>query len=86
MGTQKNNLKNEEERTCFQGNNELHCVLFKKTSYTAKKKCLRVSKIIYINKTLLVLRRVDQPSAESVVPKFILDTILLAVRGKTLLI
>ena len=49
MGTQKNVPKIEEEKNKFvaayQVNNELLCVLFKRTSYTAKKNDKKCEKL-----------------------------------------
>ena len=47
MGSQKNVPKYEEPKrkiAVSQVNNELPCVLFKETSYTAKKKWLKMGK------------------------------------------
>ena len=60
-----------------QVNNELPYVLFKRTSYKAKKKCLKKCEILYINKILLVLRKLDETPNENVDPKFLLDATLI---------
>ena len=64
---------------------ELPCVLFKRTSYTAKKKWLKVCKIIQLNKVFLLLRNLTRPAVWNVVPKFLLDATMWAICQRKLI-
>ena len=48
------------------------CVLFKRTSYIAKKKWLNLCKTIPTNEIFLVLRQSTRPTTKNVVPEFLL--------------
>ena len=56
--------RTEKENCCCLINSQVHnklpSVLFKRTSYTDKKKWLKVRKTTWINKIFLVLRKVNQ--------------------------